>query len=51
MDFSIVAGHRVKIKQGKKKSKYVDFASELKKSMEPEDDGDTNNNWYAWNNL
>ena len=31
MDFAVLAGHRVKLKEGKKRDKYLDLAGELKK--------------------
>ena len=34
MDFAILADHRVKLKECKKKDKYLDLTRELKKTME-----------------
>ena len=48
MDFVIPAGHRVK-KESEKIDKYLDFAWELMKVLEHENDRDTNCRWYAWN--
>ena len=39
-----LADCRVKLKESEKKDKYIDFARELKKTMEHESDGDTNCN-------
>ena len=47
MDFAISADHRIKLKESKKRDKYLDFARELKKTMEHEGDSDTNCNWCA----
>ena len=33
MDFAVPADHRVKVKEGKKLDKYLDFARELKKLL------------------
>ena len=44
MDFTISADHRVKLKENKKRNKYIDLARELK-SMEHESNGDTDCNW------
>ena len=47
MDFTILADHRVKIKENK--NKYLeDSARELKSSYEG--DGDTTCKWCTWNN-
>ena len=42
-------GHRVKIKESKKGDKYLDLTRELK-TIKHKGDGDTNGNWYTWNN-
>ena len=34
MDFTVLADHWVKLKESKKKDKYLDFATELKKTVE-----------------
>ena len=44
MDFAVPADNRIKLKENKKKDKYLDLAGELKK-QEHESDGDTNCNW------
>ena len=45
---SIRTDHRVKLKESEKEVKYLDLASERKKTMEHESEGDTNFNWYSW---
>ena len=45
MDFPV----SVKLKESKKRDKYIDLARELKKSMEHEGDGDINCTWRTWN--
>ena len=47
MNFAVPADHRVKIKEREKRDKYLNFGSELTKSMEHEGDCNTNCNWYA----
>ena len=43
--------HGVKIKKIKgKRKKYVHLARELTNPNKHEDDGDTNCNWWTWNN-
>ena len=44
-----IADHRIKLKECEKKDKYLDFAKELKKTMEHEGDNYTNYNWCVWN--
>ena len=44
MDFDVTADHRVKLKEGEKRNKYLGFARGLKKTMEHESDGDPNYN-------
>ena len=49
VNFAVLADHRVKLKERKKKDKYLDFTRELKKTVEYE----INiyiyyNNWYSW---
>ena len=39
--------HRVKLKESKKRNKYLDLAREHKKTMGHKNDGDTNCNWCA----
>ena len=48
MDFAVLADHRVKLKKSEKKDKYLDFAWELKKTVQYECDGDTNCKWCIW---
>ena len=48
MDFAVIADHRVKLKELKKRNKYLDLVRELKKkTMEHENDHDTNSNRCA----
>ena len=47
VDYVIPADHRVKLKENKKKDKYLDLARELKKTKEHEIDGDINWNRRA----
>ena len=42
MDFAVPADYRIKLKECEKKDKYLDFAKELKKTMEHKDDNYTN---------
>ena len=49
MDFVVLADHRVKLKEREKRDKYLDLAREFK-IMKHESDGDTNCNWWTWNN-
>ena len=44
VDFAVSVDPRVKLKGGEKRDRYLDLARELKKTMEHEDDGDTNCN-------
>ena len=48
MDIAVPADHRVKLKESKKKAKYLDLAREFKKIVEHGSDGDTNCNWCSW---
>ena len=50
VDLAVPADYRVKLKQSEKWDKYLNFARELKKTMEHEGDGDTNCIWCTWNN-
>ena len=43
-NFAVPADHRIKLKECKKKDKYLDLARELKKNMEHEGDNYTNCN-------
>ena len=47
MDFAVLAGHKVKLKEREKMDKYLDLARELKK-LEHESDIYTNYNWCSW---
>ena len=47
VDFAVPADHRVKIKESKKRDKYLNLARELKKAAERESGGDTNCNRRA----
>ena len=49
MDFSIAAGHWVKIKESNILNKYLYFARELTKKVKGDDN--TSNNWSTWNGL
>ena len=49
VDFAVPADHRIKLKEGEKKNKYLDLARELKKTMEHAGDNYTNCNWCVWN--
>ena len=48
MDFVVPADYRLKLKESKKKDKYLDLARELKKTVEHESDDYNNCNWYSW---
>ncbi len=43
-DFAVPADHRIKLKQSKKKNKFLDLAREL----EHESDYYTNRDWCSW---
>ena len=50
VNFAVPADHRVRLKESKKKNKYLDLARELKKIVEHENDSDTSYNkcfWYS----
>ena len=49
VDFAVPADHRIKLKECKKRDKYLDLARELKKTMEHAGDNYTNCNWCVWN--
>ena len=49
VDFVVPADHRIKLKECEKKNKYLEFARELKKTMEHAGDNYTNCNWCIWN--
>ena len=46
VDFAVPADHRIKLKECKKRDKYLDLARELKKTMEHEGDNYTNIDWW-----
>ena len=49
MNCVVPADLRVKLKENKKRDKYMDLAREFfKKTVEHESDGDTNYNWSSW---
>ena len=48
MDLAIRADPRVRLKESEKRNKYLDLARELKKTMELENDSDTNSNCGTW---
>ena len=48
VDFVVTADHRIKLKEREKRDKYLDFARELKKTMEHESDNYTNCDWCFW---
>ena len=47
-DFTVPTDNRVKLKEYKKKDKYLDLPRELKKTMEHEGDDYTNCGWCFW---
>ena len=48
VDFVVPADHRIKLKECEKKDKYLDLASELKKTMGRKGDNYTNCDWCFW---
>ena len=48
VDSAVLANYRVKLKESKKKDKYLDLARELKKTVEHESEGDTDCNRCFW---
>ena len=48
VDFAVPAGYKIKLKESQKKDKYLDFAWELKKTMENEGDDYSNYDWCFW---
>ena len=48
VDFIVLADHWVKLKESKKKDKYLDLAQELKKNVEHENDDYINCNRFSW---
>ena len=49
VDFAVPADHRIKQKESEKKDKYLDFARELKKTVEHAGENYTNCNRCVWN--
>ena len=50
VDFAVLPGHRIKLKEREKKDKYLELARKLKKeNMEHAGDNYTNCNWCVWN--
>ena len=45
VDFAVLAGHRIKLKESEKKNKYLDLARELNKLWKHEADDYTNHDW------
>ena len=45
--WTLLANHRVKLKDGEKRHKCLDLDRELRKTMDLEGDGDTNCDWCA----
>ena len=45
-DFAVPADNWIKLTESEKRDEYLDLARGLKKTMEHENDGDTNCNWY-----
>ena len=48
VNFAVPVDHRVKLKESEKNYKYLDFARELKKTMEHESNGYINCNGCSW---
>ena len=48
VDFAVPTDHRIKLKENKKKDKYLNLARELKKTVEHESDNYTNHDWCFW---
>ena len=48
LDLDVPADYWVKLKESEKRDKYLDLARELKKTVQPESDGNTNCDWSAW---
>ena len=45
VDFAVPADHRIKLKEGEKKDKYLDLARELKNTMEYKGDNCSKCDW------
>ena len=52
-DITVLIDNRywLKVKEREKLNNYLDFAKELKKVMEHEDDSEVKHSWCSWNNL
>ena len=50
VDFAVSADHRINLKEGEKKDKYLDLARELKKAVEHESNDCANCDWCFRNN-
>ena len=48
VDFTVPTDHRIKVEEWEKKDKYLDLATEVKKTMEHEGDNYTNRDWCFW---
>ena len=48
VDFAVPVDHRIKLKECDKKDKYLDQASELKKTVYHQGDNFTNCDWCFW---
>ena len=48
VDFALPTDHRIKLKECEKRDKYLDLARELKKTVEHENDNNTNCDWCFW---
>ena len=46
VDFAVLADHRIKLKESEKKDTFLDFATELKKTVEHEVNNYTNCDWF-----
>ena len=50
VDFAVPADHRINLKDGEKKDKYLDLARELKKAVEHESNDCANCDWCVRHN-
>ena len=48
VDFAVLVDHRIKLKECRKRNKYLELARELKKNMEHESDDCINCDWCYW---
>ena len=52
MDFAVPADHRVRLKESEKKKESISGPCQRAEgAMEHEGGGDTNRNWWTWNDL